>query len=291
MLLATVLLVLFADHAIWNLDKGREQLWSGDLALRWVPIHLLRWLLATDFGIIAILLVKMTVVYLLVELMAGIGWPLEFLFSAGMLLMTLGPINLDRQINQYLEISDPESRSAAFHKITGLDINRMLIQQTGDRVVAQAILRLALPRLFGTLFWFILLGPAGAIGFQLLYWLPAFLERLECTEEAPFNQIRQIRHWADWVPARMLALSYGIAGSFEPVARAWQCLVPEEGQQESEALLETTGTAALNTYQTDLDAGQDDAPPVIEDALALVWRALSLWLLVISVIALVTWIA
>jgi len=291
MLITTVLLVLFADQILWNLDATRRQLWNGEYALKWVPLASVRKLMASNYGVATVLITKLTTVYLLTLLFSSLGWPLELLFSAAVLLITLGPVNLDRQIEDYLGLTDPETRSAAFKGITGRHLKGMNQDQLNGRLMAQSILKLALPRLFGTLFWFLLLGPAGAVGFQLLYWLPKILDRLECKEESPRQQIRMLRHYADWVPTRLLVLSYGVAGNFERVAYAWKHYMPESSQSDSEALLVATGTAALDSYQQDKDLKQEPSTMVIEDALSLVWRTLSIWILLIAVVSLVFWLA
>jgi membrane protein required for beta-lactamase induction len=103
----------------------------------------------------------------------------------------------------------------------------------------------------------------------------------------------EMRHIADWAPARVTAAGYAIAGNFDAVAHAWQTFdyVPDTGPiDEAERLLAKTGLAALDTYPNEAEAldgelaGIDAGllPPVVEDALALVWRSLAVWLAVLA---------
>ena len=99
----------------------------------------------------------------------------------------------------------------------------------------------------------------------------------------------ELRHVADWAPARVAAAGYAIAGNFDGVAHAWRTFdyVPDGGPlSEAEQLLAGTGLAALDTSPSDADEliggteltlGWTAVPPVVEDALALVWRSLALW--------------
>jgi hypothetical protein len=78
--------------------------------------------------------------------------------------------------------------------------------------------------------------------------------------------------------------------------------VPSDGPlTEAEHLLAQTGLAALDTFPHDTDDLEDDEhgdifystliPPVVEDALALVWRTLTLWVGIIGGGTLIAWLA
>ena len=82
-------------------------------------------------------------------------------------------------------------------------------------------------------------------------------------------------------------------GNFDAVAHAWQTFdyVPDTGPiDEAERLLARTGLAALDTYPNEAEAADGELagmeagllPPVVEDALALAWRSLAVWLAVIG---------
>jgi membrane protein required for beta-lactamase induction len=100
-----------------------------------------------------------------------------------------------------------------------------------------------------------------------------------------------MRQIADWAPARVTAAGYAVAGNFDAVAHAWRTFdfVPTQGPlTEAEHLLAQTGLAALDTVTEhagdlhDDTAGEILIPPAVEDALALVWRSLAMWLAVIA---------
>ena len=103
----------------------------------------------------------------------------------------------------------------------------------------------------------------------------------------------EARHVADWAPARITAIGYAVAGNFDAVAHAWRSFDygPSDGPlTEADQLLANTGLAALDTFPDDVEElaagdepmGDAGIPPVVEDALALVWRCLALWVTVVG---------
>jgi membrane protein required for beta-lactamase induction len=136
-------------------------------------------------------------------------------------------------------------------------------------------------------------GAVGAAAYRAIRLLADRLQR----EPYPAEMKRrsdEMRHVADWAPARITAAGYAIAGNFDAVAHAWRTFdyIPAEGPlNEAEQLLAQTGLAALETFPDDADelAGGSElelgsvlVPPVVEDALALVWRSLAMWVAIIA---------
>jgi AmpE protein len=117
----------------------------------------------------------------------------------------------------------------------------------------------ALTQKFSVTFWFILLGPIGA----LLY---DFTRRLQTSSYATYAH--QARQLLDWAPARLLSLGYALAGHFNPAFSYW-ALHLFTGAEHNQNFLENSGLAALNGNM--LEGPLDDKEP--EHAAALVKRA------------------
>ena len=155
------------------------------------------------------------------------------------------------------------------------------------------MLILASPRLIAPIFWFVAFGAVGAAAYRAIQLLAERLQQEECPQ-AMQRHSDEMRHIADWAPARITAAGYAIAGNFDAVAHAWRTFdyAPSEGPlDEAEHLLANTGLAALDTFPDDAEELGDVAdgtldatliPPVVEDALALVWRSLAMWMTVIA---------
>lgn len=67
---------------------------------------------------------------------------------------------------------------------------------------------------FAVIFWYFLLGPAAALGYRLLA-----LSAANSHQPALKERAAQLRHAMDWLPVRVLALSFALVGNFVSVTR------------------------------------------------------------------------
>ncbi|MFM7786036.1 MAG: regulatory signaling modulator protein AmpE, partial [Gammaproteobacteria bacterium] len=145
----------------------------------------------------------------------------------------------------------------------------------------------AFERVFGVLFWFVLAGPAGAVGYRLVQ-----LEKplSDSANTAAAGERFPLPHWADWLPARLLALAFALVGDFDACLERWRLVVADTRIAAVE-LLERCGNAALRFVPP--------PEPEAEDALRargaaelqgielLHQRALVVWMVVIALLAMV----
>ena len=139
--------------------------------------------------------------------------------------------------------------------------------------------------IFAVLFWFMVLGPVGAI----LYRLVAELVRLKSETNAEniilLNKASSILlNLLDWIPARLTALGYVISGNFSTGFAQWRQYATQ-GIQSSRELLIATGLGAMNLTAT--------ASGDFEEArhiLRMIERTLIIWLVVIAIFTLGHWI-
>ncbi|MCR4300978.1 MAG: regulatory signaling modulator protein AmpE [Sulfuricaulis sp.] len=139
-------------------------------------------------------------------------------------------------------------------------------------------------------FWFILLGPVGAV-----------LQRLSCILD--FLWGHRYERFADfgwaaarfddlmgWIPARITALSYALMGSFEDALHCWRKRVGVWSDINSGPLL-ASGFGAMHmqiceaTEEGEFEERTSDLTVIpdaghVQGAVALVWRVLLLWLVV-----------
>ena len=87
--------------------------------------------------------------------------------------------------------------------------------------LVEAVFRNALHRWFGVLFWFLLLGPVGA----LLYRLAAFSAEGAFARTLPPTTLagaRSLHAVLDWPVAQLMTLSMALVGNFDAVFTAWR---------------------------------------------------------------------
>lgn len=167
------------------------------------------------------------------------------------------------------------------------------------RLTMEGLFSDTLHNLFGVLFWFILLSPLGPIG-ALLYRLAHHLAQTwqpgHMGEFAHFAQ--RISHLLDALPARLTAITFAIAGDFEDAVYCWRSQASDWVNQHVGVVLASAagameiklgGTFHHNlgeTWRSELGLGNAPEPADINSGISLVWRALSIWLLLFFFFAL-----
>ena len=208
------------------------------------------------------------------------------LFYVTVLIYCLGPRDLAADAGIWCEVcgsSDGELRKRAASRLLGGD-ELLLAEPEGGRQISAAVLVEANDRLFAVLFWFVLLGPLGAV----IYRSVSVLYRRRHEHGDFGGSLDWLYSLLVWLPARLVALGYALSGHFDAAIEGWRRVhrdyVP--GADGSERLLDVTGSAALDY----VDEEQSIQSPV-RAAMRLVWRTLIIWLALISLLTLAGWAA
>lgn len=265
----------FVDSVRANFRAGGE--WNGAAAV----------LLA----VVPPVLVVAAVQALLSDVLFGL---LGFVFAVLILVYTLGPRDLDTDAEAYvnaLEVADEEDARHRAAAILEMEPSADAGERT--RLVADALLVKANEAVFAVLFWFAVLGPAGAA----LYRLAWVLKRQAGTEESSdFAAAAQRLHGiVAWLPARLLATGYALAGSFEEAVHAWRGYYDKWSFRFGDSnigVLVCAGNGALHR-DVERDASVEDrveaGTDLIRAVLGLIWRALVIWVTVIALLTLAGW--
>jgi len=222
---------------------------------------------------------------------------LRILFAALVLFFSLGPRELGQEVGAY---------RAALARGDAVQADRLaaevLEHDAGQRhgpcleSVAAAVLVQANNRLFGVMFWFALLGPLGALTFRVTDLMRREAIVRAARVDAPpraaeVGALCQRLHGVlAFVPARLLALSYGVAGSFEESFTGWRRYLTEESDHffhANDRLLVHAGRGALGARWE----GARDEGERAQAALALTRTALFVWLAVFALLTVPAWIA
>lgn len=285
------------------------------LATQLFHLRHLRWLdQAIDFGfrqaarvanwpaLIAVigLTLALIIPVLLARLALGDAWyGFPYLILAIVVLFfSLGPKDIGEDVDEYcqaIEADDPQHIDAAARALAESDIPDDDEQRI--RLVEESVCIQANNRLFAVVFWFILLGPVGAWAYRV-----ADLVRLR----AVFNMLRDelpggvavveaaelLHGWLAWIPARLTAVGYAMAGSFEGARNAWRQRADTQestSHQRSERLLARVGTGALALHEVPGESLADRAVRGATAAKGLVYRLLFIWAAVIGAMTLYGW--
>jgi membrane protein required for beta-lactamase induction len=162
-------------------------------------------------------------------------------FGAFVLLFSLGPRDLKTEVDDYIEAlgrGDREAAARVAREIMEHDAGQRT--GVGPDTLEEAIFVQTNNRLFGVVFWFMLLGPAGAWLFRVsdLMRRRAVFEyrgRAESSGQVPdfVEALHAIYGVLAWAPARLLSLGYALAGSFEQALGEWRRQVQNAGARFS----------------------------------------------------------
>jgi len=233
--------------------------------------------------------------------LSGVLYQIPYLaLAVFVLLFSLGPRDLKEEVDDYCTAVDNGGNDAIKERA------RELIEDDPPEdfeeqitVVQRAVFIQANNRIFGVVFWFLVLGPAGAWLFRVLDLMRRRLafrygHRSEDQVDASLVWVvRSLHGIFAWVPARLLAAGYSLAGSFDDALTGWRKYAGESASYFFEAtnnMIASIGRGALG-YSRETDEGAPVGHEV-RDAMKLVNRTLWLiWCPVIAVLTLSDWLA
>lgn len=286
MTLISALLGLAADRLLSHLHEFRRY----DHFLRYID-----WMRARFAGPawehIGGVLVMLIPLWLVVGLLQS--WLSDWLagliglfFYIAVFVYCLGPRDLAADVDTYCEVcdtSDDDLRQRAAGRLLK-DEQPLSDPQTDNQRLSSAVLAEANDRLFAVLFWFVVLGPLGAVMYR-----SASVLYFQRQEQGDFGEgIAWLYAVLVWLPARLVALGYALSGHFDSALEGWRLAHQEQprGAEGSEKVLLATGNGALGLSDSDYQSAT--AAPV-RAAMRLVWRTLTVWLVVLSLLVLAGW--
>ena len=211
------------------------------------------------------------------------GLPL-FGFALAVLIYTWGPRDLDLDVDAVVDARDATERRAAASALFPEGEEPVI---EGPSLV-EAVFRCALWRWFGVLFWFLLLGPAGALLYRLVS-LGAQGESQRVLPPAQAQAAKLFLAILNWPVAHLMTFGLALAANFDGVLAAWRDWHANGGMRLDIGFLGAAARASVVCELAEEDAyaidGPAQAPALLElrDAMSLVWRVLLLWLAVLAI--------
>jgi membrane protein required for beta-lactamase induction len=219
------------------------------------------------------------------------GWQFAYVvFALLVVFACLGPRDLDSEVDEYCRALDAGDTESATRVLIELSEARLRGADETE-AVERAIFVQAPNRVFGVVFWFVVLGPVGAWLFRtadLCRRRAAFEANRAPESQAPVLQaVAQIHGLLLWVPVRLAALGYALSGSFDEAVDGWRtgAAQPQPLYRRNDTLAADVGRAAM--------AGSLDQPEnsslAARNAMRLVTRTLFIWLTVIALMTVFGW--
>lgn len=178
-----------------------------------------------------------------------------------------------------------------------------------EREVARVTIEQALlashRNVFGVVTWFVLfmvigLGPVGAVLYRMVLFLHARWGAKSGEESGNFGAFaRQAYFVMEWLPLRLMAMTFAIVGDFEDTVYCWRTQAqswpdPEEG------IVLACGAGALGVrlgstivqdsipvLRPEIGMEEEADADFMQSATGLVWRALVFWLILLLLLTLV----
>jgi len=155
---------------------------------------------------------------------------------------------------------------------------------------------------FGPLFWFLILGPAGAVAYRAATILQRKWGARDAQTEEHFGEFAtQAGEVADWLPIRITAVSFAVMGDFEDAVYCWRQQA-EQWMNQAYGILLAAGAGAIGVrlglpihqdhtlkFRPELGLGAEAEPAALASAVGLVWRTLLFWMALLLVLTIASW--
>ncbi len=224
------------------------------------------------------------------------GALLEWIWGVAILYLCMGFMDTAGKaasIASLLRNQEMEHAQRQFGLWTGMDAAHLSESEICNRGIQKTLLG-AYQQLFGAIIWFVLLGPAGAVLYRLAQSMKDKWSQDDQLHAGSMGNIAsRIFYGLDWLPLRISATSFAMAGNFEEAMFCWRTQVdrsPEKGLQ----LILASGAGAMGVKLIgengqELGQGAEADADFLESSTKLIWRTLLIWLGMLFLMMMMQW--
>ena len=260
--------------------------------------HISAWLLA----VLPWVLVSLAVHYFLLDISVVAAW----LWNVAVLYVTMGFRQFSHAFTEIVEAL----------RVGDLDWARLLLTEFRGESAAEyngtEIAKVAIEEglinshrhVFGVIFWFLILpGPSGAV----LYRLSGLLDQKWGSRQKedhgdPSKFAHKLFRYLDWIPVRITAMSFAVAGDFEDAVFCWRSQAKTWMDPEQGVLL-ASGAGALGvrlgetlhhhgtvSFRPEIGLGDEADVNTMTSAVGMIWRALVSWMFILALVTVARWV-
>jgi len=193
----------------------------------------------------------------------------EFLFQLFLFLYCLGPQNLWADIYSCINALAHGDQQAATAKLK----NSFGVTETSQ--LLKNIFIAANRRVFAVVFWYLVLGPVGAVLYRTITLSAGEFSQQDTVPEL-IPSARSVESVLDWIPVRIFTCVFALGGHFVQVISCWR-KKPVFSLDVNEKLLTDCGAAALGTDQDAADGSAE------RSAVGLLDRAFVITLVIVAI--------
>lgn len=279
-----ILLSIVFELSVKSLEGWRQFSWFATLT-DWVLLQMKKSSLRDGpIAVLAILAPVVLAVWVASALLTNAWIVFGFVFSVFVLLMSLGPVDPMRQAHDYLKAMQTGDLAEATIHAEALCAKK----PDDDPVLAteqvkQALLIRLCENILGIFFWFLLMGPMGAVLFRATCLLRL---RYEGVQGGLADAIFDLYRILIWIPARLSAIGFAVVGGFVETLQSFQH-ISDLWKRDSEGLLIEAGLGAIPA-----STSEENQPDLngLGEVLALTKRTVVAWLTVMALLVIAGWL-
>lgn len=287
MTLIIILIGLAIEHFVGVADEIRRFAWF-ERYVNWLEIRCGGYpFWNSAAGVIFTMAGPLLLVALVTCGLTKMFYPLSLLFALAVFIYSLGPEYLNPQLDDLIDALDNEDETRIQELLSEFSVKQDSLQP--DQKLIENILLQANERIFGILFWFLVLGPFGAI----LYRTSCILWKRQKGIHGNYSEAAgDLYNILNWPTARLMALGNALMGNMVDAIEAWR-----EAEQQSlsvnEKVICATGLGALNFQHPDYEEEliTDTRIYWLRSLQSLLNRNLVTWLTVLALMTLPGWLS
>lgn len=281
MTLICILIAFGLEYYLGNLDQYRNFEWFDRYCV-WVELKFSSQSLLKSFlGVLTTLALPLIGLIIIAYLLAELSTAVFYLFAIAVFIYCLGP-SVNNILVDYISALEGDDE----YEISRIENQLHITEERKEDNVYQSILVCAHDNLFGTIFWFSILGFFGVMLFNLVVRLK---ERYADIHGAYPDTIDNLYRLLIWPSSRLLALGFALGGSLVDALEGWG-RVERFSLDSSRQVIINSGLGAIQ-YKPEQFRETIAHIEILQHLQALINRSLIIWLTVLGVMTITGWLS
>lgn len=289
MSLLAILISLAIEHYVNTITQFRNYNWVRSFS-GWIKEKFSQTEFWNDtLGLIATVFIPMFGCAIIYGVLHNAMSLLGFLFSLLVLVYCIGPTRVLHTARLFLDATEHEDEHSTQTYIDEiLDSESTQSIEEANEKICSKLFTSTNEGILSIFFWFILLGPMGALMCRMVSILYRDSQEQDEGDEQEFtefnNSTRMLYAILLWLPSQITMLTFAITGSFVDSFNEWKSRLSNDylNPQETEQTIHRTGLRAL---QINPDEHKCELSTV-HDVLALCWRSVIVWVTALALLTL-----